>query len=395
MEFTKEETERYQRHFLLPEIGEQGQRKLKNAKVLLVGLGGLGSPCAIYLSACGVGTLGVIDFDRVELSNLHRQVIHFTKDIEKSKVDSAKEKIKNLNPHVQVITHRETFQANNALAIIKDYDLIIDGTDNFPTRYLINDACILSKKPYVFGGIFRFEGQVSVFGFEDGPCYRCLFEEPPQPGEIPSCAEAGVMGVLPGIIGLLQTNEVIKIICQIGEPLKGRLLIFDALTTRFREIQIKRNPNCPLCGLNPTIHKPIEYAPICTLSSPTPSTKGKAMKFMSIFKKDISEISEITVQELKKIMDKRGAHFFLLDVREQKEWDIAHIENAVLKPFSTFKDNYEDIPKDKEIYVHCKAGGRSRKVIEFLKTKGYKNLFNVKGGIDAWAKEIEPTMPKY
>ena len=384
MGLTNEEIKRYGRHLVLPEFGEEGQLKLKGAKILLVGAGGLGSPAAIYLSAAGVGTLGLVDFDKVEFSNLHRQVIHFTKDVGKSKVGSAKEKIAQINPEVKVITQETTLNSKNALALIKDYDLIIDGTDNFPTRYLINDACVLSKKPYIYGGIFRFEGQCSVFGFEDGPCYRCLFQEPPNAGEVPSCAEAGVIGVLPGIIGLLQANEAIKIICQIGESLKGRLLIFDALTTHFREVKIKKDPQCPMCGSHRTIHELVEYSPICDLQTQTTSMETKG-----------EDMYEITVRELKKIMDERSEDFYLLDVRELEEWNIAHIEGAVLKPFSTFKDNYQDIPQDKKIYVHCKVGGRSLNVAKFLKTEGYQNVANVKGGIDAWAKEIDPTMPKY
>lgn len=390
MELTPKETERYGRHILLPEIGKEGQCKLKGSRVLIVGSGGLGSPVAIYLAAAGVGTLGLIDSDKVELSNLHRQVIHSTKDLGKLKVLSAKEKINQLNPEVQVITHSTALKAHNALKIMSDYDLIIDGTDNFPSRYLINDACVMLGKPFIFGGILRFEGQCSVFGFPDGPCYRCLFEEPPGPGEVPSCAEAGVLGVLPGTIGLLQANEAIKIICQIGEPLKARLLIFDALATRFREIHIKKNPDCPMCGAKRTIHTLVDEPLACETETETHPQKGKAM----FGKRDV--IPEITVKELKNIMDKGLSDFYLLDVREQKELDIAHIPGSIFKSFSTFQKNYEDTPKDRTVYVHCKAGGRSLKVIKFLKTKGYtNNLVNVKGGIDAWAKEIDPTMPRY
>jgi len=379
MDLNNKELVRYSRQLILPEIGADGQQKLKEAKVLLVGTGGLGSPVAIYLAATGVGTLGIVDSDNVDLSNLHRQVIHFTRDIGKSKVLSAKEKIAHLNPHVKVIPYKEQFSEANALKLLKDYDLVVDGTDNFPTRYLINDACVLSGKPFVFGGIFRFEGQCCVFGLEDGPCYRCFLTEPPKPDEIPSCAEAGVLGLLPGIIGLLQANEAVKIICGIGQPLKGRLLIFDALQTQFREINIRKDPQCPLCGEKRTIHKVVAYADACC---PTPSNRE-------------DRVSEITVQQLKRIMDNPSSPYYLLDVREPKEWAIAHIEGAVLKPFSTFKNNYADIPKDKKIYIHCKVGGRSLKAAQFLKTKGYRQVFNVKGGIDAWAKEIDPAMPKY
>ncbi len=384
MELTDKEIERYGRHLLLPEIGQVGQLKLKSAKVLIVGVGGLGSPAAIYLSAAGVGTLGLVDYDRVEYPNLQRQVIHFTKDVKKSKVKSAKKKITQINPHVKVHLHEGPLNAQNALDIIKKYDLVIDGTDNFPSRYLINDACIFLKKPDIFGAIHRFEGQCSVFGFEDGPCYRCLFQEPPAPGEIPSCAEAGVLGVLPGLIGLLQVNEAIKIICEIGQPLKGRLLMVDALTVQFREIQIKKDPNCALCGTKRTIHTLVEYAPICA-ELPASSAQSQPE----------AERMEISVKELKQIMDSRPKDFYLLDVRELKEWQIAHIEGAVLKPFSTFKEDYQDIPKEKKIYVHCKVGGRSMKVVHFLKSQGYSQCFNIKGGIDSWAKEIDHSMPTY
>lgn len=377
MKLTNKEIERYGRHLLLPEIGEEGQLKLKNAKVLIVGVGGLGSPVAIYLATAGVGTLGLIDFDKVELSNLHRQVIHFTDDIGKQKVISAKEKISQLNPEVKTVIYETRFSADNALKVIKDFDLVIDGSDNFPTRYLINDACVLSGKPYVFGGIFRFEGQCSVFGLSDGPCYRCFFEEPPKPGEVPSCAEAGVIGVLPGIIGILQAQEAIKFICGIGEPLKGRLLMFDGLSTSFREIKIKKNFNCAICGPKRTIHKLTEAKGACEVN-------------LNI------DVPEITVQELKKKLDKNAKSVYLIDVREQEEWDIVHIPGARLKPISNFENNYADIPKDTTVYFHCGGGGRSKRAIKFLKDKGYTNeLVNVKGGVNAWAKEIDPKMPRY
>jgi len=372
MELSSKEITRYSRQLLLPEIGKEGQIRLKQAKVLLIGAGGLGSPVAVYLAAAGVGTIGIIDPDQVDLTNLHRQIIHSTPDIGKPKVVSAKEKISRLNPEINVITYPERFNAQNALKIIRDYDLIVDGTDNFPTRYLINDACVLTGKPFIFGGVFRFEGQCSVFAFDHGPCYRCLFENPPQPGEVPSCTEAGVLGVLPGIIGLLQANEAIKIICQIGEPLKGRLLIFDGLATQFREIQIKKNPDCLICGSKRTIHQVAEYAPIC-------SPDGQ----------DQIPIPTITVQELKTIIEQKPSHFCLIDVREQKEWAIDHIAPAILKPLSTLENNYHDIPQDRKIYVHCKTGGRSLKAIQFLKSKGYKDIFLVSGGMDAWEKEIK------
>ena len=373
MELSSKEITRYSRQLLLPEIGKEGQSRLKQAKVLIVGAGGLGSPVAIYLATAGVGTVGIIDPDQVELTNLHRQIIHSTPDIGKPKVVSAKEKIFQLNPEIKVVTYPGRFTAQNALKIIQNYDLIVDGTDNFPTRYLINDACVLSGKPFIFGGVFRFEGQCSVFAFENGPCYRCLFENPPQPGQVPSCTEAGVLGVLPGIIGLLQANEAIKIICQIGETLKERLLIFDGLTTQFREIQIKKNPDCLICGPKRTIHQVTECAPICS-----PDVQDQIL------------IPTITVQELKTIIEQKPSHFCLIDVREQKEWDIDHIASAILKPLSTLENNYHGIPKDRKIYVHCKTGGRSLAAIKFLRTKGYRDLFLVSGGMDAWTKIKEP-----
>ncbi len=382
MDFSKKELERYGRHLLLPEIGTEGQLKLKKAKVLLIGTGGLGSPAGIYLAAAGVGTIGLIDFDRVDLSNLHRQIIHFTEDIGRPKVISAKEKINHLNPEVKVLTYDVKLDSSNALDIFKNFDLIVDGTDNFPSRYLINDACILSKKPYVFGGILRFEGQVSIFGLDDGPCYRCLFQDPPKPGQIPSCSEAGVLGVLPGVIGLLQANEAIKLICGIGRPLKGRILIFDALDASFRDLKVKKDPHCAICSSNRTIHKLIDYELFCNARPHAAQQSG-------------STTQEISVQELKKIVDQKPKDFYLLDVREQFEWDIANIDGAVLKPLSSLKDHYQDIPKDKKIFVHCKLGGRSRQAIEFLKTKGYQNLTNIKGGIDAWAQDIDPKITRY
>ncbi len=383
MELNHDEIQRYGRQVLLPEIGLDGQKKLKDARVLLVGVGGLGSPAAIYLTTMGVGTIGLIDADKVELSNLHRQVIHFSDDIGKPKVMSAKEKISQLNPHVRVMTYEARFNAENAMNIFKEFDLIIDGTDNFPARYLINDAALLSDKPFVFGGIFRFEGQCSVFGFKGGPCYRCFFEQPPYPGSVPSCAEAGVMGVLPGIIGLLQANEAVKIICGIGEPLSGRLLIFDGLAMRFREIKIKKNPACPMCGAHRTIDRLVEYtAPVCV--APVSSVDGAGKKS-----------AEISVRELSRLFKQGRKDFFILDVRNQSEWQMARLPGAVLKPLNLLEKNYQDIPKDRTVYVHCQKGGRSQKAIEFLKTKGFNNLVNVRGGIDAWSLEVDPTVPRY
>ncbi len=383
MELTKEETRRYARHLLLPEIGPEGQLKLKKAKVLVVGAGGLGCPVLIYLSAAGVGTLGVVDFDKVEYSNLHRQILYSTFDVGKAKVDCAKESLAQINPEIKVVPYLTTLKCHNALEIMKDYDLIVDGSDNFPTRYLVNDACIFLGKPFIYGGIFRFEGQVSVLGLADGPCYRCFFQQPPPPEEVPSCSEAGVVGVLPGMMGLLQANEALKLICQIGEVLKGRLLVFDGLATRFREIHIQKDPRCPICSTHRTIQELAEYAPICPPSQESSATAAG------------EEIPEITVQELQRILKDKPQETYLLDVREPEEWEIAHIPQAVLRPLSTFQENYQDIPKDRPVYVHCKLGGRGLKAIQFLKTKGYTNCINVQGGIDAWAKEIDYEMPRY
>jgi adenylyltransferase/sulfurtransferase len=384
MTLSPQEIKRYSRQMILPELGQEGQLRLKAAKVLLVGAGGLGSPSAIYLAAAGIGTLGIIDADKVEISNLHRQVVHFNEDLGKLKVTSAQEKINRINPQVQVIPYATRLNAQNALAMIKDYDLVIDGTDNFPARYLINDACVLSGKPFIFGGVLRFEGQCSVFGLTKGPCYRCIFAQPPSANEIPSCAEAGVLGILPGIIGLLQSNEATKLICGIGEPLAGRLLIFDALATSFREVKIKKDPHCPICGPNRTINEITEYQPTCT-HPPQPTEDSMTYE----------GIPEITVQELKQKLDQPSPKFILIDVREPQEWDIVHLDTAILKPLSTFEQNYQDIPTNKPVYIHCKVGGRSRMAVEFLQTKGYTNCFNVKGGIDAWVAEIDQSLPTY
>lgn len=375
--FSPEEKIRYARQTILPMIGQEGQTRLKNARILLIGAGGLGSSPAIYLAAAGVGTIGLVDDDKVSLSNLHRQILHYTCDIDKPKVVSAKEKLKQINPEVNIITHQKRFNAENAKNILADYDLLIDGTDNLPSRYLINDACFFQKKNFIFGGVHQFEGQLSVFG-PGGPCYRCFFRELPPPEEMPSCAEAGVIGVVPGIIGLMQANEAIKWICKIGEPLLGRLLIFDALSTHWREVKIKKDPECPLCGTHRTIHTLEEYSWECSTQE---ETTGKT-------------IEEITVQELKKLRDKQPG-LYLLDVREQAEWDIAKIEGAHLKPLSTLEENFQDIPKDKPVYCFCKLGGRSAKAVQFLKSKGYSQAVSIKGGIQAWSQEIDPTIARY
>jgi molybdopterin/thiamine biosynthesis adenylyltransferase/rhodanese-related sulfurtransferase len=371
--FSKDEEIRYSRQTILPNVGIAGQLKLKNARVLFVGAGGLGSAPSLYLAAAGVGTIGLVDADVVSLSNLHRQIVHFTSDLDQPKVDSAAKKLKEINPNITIETHPVRFNAANASTILAKYDLIIDGTDNLPSRYLINDACFFLKKPFVFGGVHRFEGQVSIFGC-DGPCYRCIFREPPPQDEMPSCAEAGVFGVLPGIIGLMQANEAIKWICGIGHSLLGRLMIFDALDVRWREVKVKKDPQCPLCGTHPTITTIKEYEWAC--SSQEQNTR------------------EISVMELKALREQHP-DLYLLDVREQIEWDIARIDGAHLKPLSTIEENFNDIPKDKSIYCFCKLGGRSRRAINFLKSKGYTQLVNVKGGIQAWSQEVDPTIPSY
>ncbi len=375
--FSPDEKIRYARQTILPMIGQEGQMKLKNARILIVGAGGLGSSPAIYLAAAGVGTIGLIDQDTVSLSNLHRQILHYTSDADRPKVISAREKLRQLNPNVHIITYQERLNANNAKNIFANYDLVIDGTDNLPSRYLINDACFFQKKKFIFGGVFQFEGQVSVFG-SNGPCYRCFFRELPPRDEMPSCAEAGVIGVVPGIIGLMQANEAIKWICQIGEPLLGRLLIFNALSARWREVKLKKDPECPLCGTRPTIHTLEEYTWACSTKAPTTD----------------DGLQEINVCALKKLRDKDPG-LYLLDVREQMEWDIARIEGAHLKPLSTLEENFEDIPKDKLVYCFCKVGERSAMAVKFLKSQGYSSVVNVKGGIDAWSEEIDPAIPRY
>lgn len=378
--FSKDEQVRFSRQTILPAIGIQGQARLKQARVLFVGAGGLGSAPAIYLAAAGVGTIGLADGDAVELSNLHRQILHNTADIGKPKVISAREKLQAINPNVQVIPLQERITAQNALGILADYDLVIDGTDNLPSRYLINDACFFLKKPFIFAGVYQFEGQCSIFG-PGGPCYRCFFREMPPPEDMPSCAEAGVVGVVPGLLGMLQANEAIKLICGFGESLLGRLLIVDASTARFREVTIKKDPNCPLCGTHPTIREVKEYAFACAAPQPaSPQTPEFA--------------GEITVRELKQLMDK-DPELYILDVREEQEWDTARIEGAHLIPLSRLEDDYGDIPRDRPVYCLCKVGGRSAHAAQFLKAQGYTRVANIQGGISAWSREIDPSVPQY
>jgi adenylyltransferase/sulfurtransferase len=381
-ELTKDELSRYSRHLILPEVGEEGQRKLKAARVLCVGAGGLGSPLALYLAAAGVGTLGLVDFDVVDASNLQRQIIHSTADIGRKKLDSAAEKLKALNPEVNVIKHDTLLSSANAIDILKDYDVIADGTDNFPTRYLVNDACVLLGKPNAYGSIFRFEGQASVFATKDGPCYRCLYPEPPPPGLVPSCAEGGVLGILPGLIGVIQATETIKLILGKGATLVGRLLLVDALNMRFRELKLRKNPECPVCGTHPTVTQLIDYQQFCGI---VPATKEEiAVK---------NGVPQITVAELKRRID-AGEDVFILDVREPFEYQIANIGGKLI-PQGEVPQRLAEIDRDREIVVQCKSGGRSQRIAEFLKQSGYPDVVNLAGGILAWSSEIDATVPKY
>jgi adenylyltransferase/sulfurtransferase len=381
-ELTKDDLSRYSRHLILPEVGEEGQRKLKAARVLCVGTGGLGSPLALYLAAAGVGTLGLVDFDVVDASNLQRQIIHSTADIGRKKLDSAAEKLKALNPNLNVDKHETLLSSANALDILKDYDVIADGTDNFPTRYLVNDACVLLGKPNAYGSIFRFEGQASVFAKKEGPCYRCLYPEPPPPGLVPSCAEGGVLGILPGLIGVIQATEVIKLILGKGTTLVGRLLLVDSLNMRFRELKLRKNPECPVCGEHPTVTKLIDYQQFCGIAPAT--EEEKTVK---------NGIPQITVTELKKRIDS-GENFVLLDVREPFEYQIANIGGKLI-PQNDVPQRLGEIDRDRPVVVHCKAGGRSQRIAEFLKQSGYNDVVNVSGGILAWADQVDPSVPKY
>ena len=381
-ELTTDDLSRYSRHLILPEVGMEGQQKLKAARVLCVGTGGLGSPLAFYLAAAGVGTLGLVDFDVVDASNLQRQIIHSTKDIGRKKLDSAAEKLTALNPSLNVVKHETMLTSANALDILKDYDVVADGTDNFPTRYLVNDACVLLGKPNAYGSIFRFEGQASVFATEDGPCYRCLYPEPPPPGLVPSCAEGGVLGILPGLVGVIQATEVIKLILGKGEPLVGRLLLVDALSMRFRELKLRKNPECPVCGTNPTVTQLIDYDQFCGIAPETP--QSAAVK---------NGIPQLGVKEFKRRRD-AGENLFLLDVREPYEYQIAEI-GGILIPQNDVPQRLGEIPKHREIVVQCRSGARSQKIAEFLKQAGYAKVVNLAGGILAWSDEIDPTVRKY
>ena len=374
-----EELSRYSRHLILPEVGLEGQLKLKKAKVLLIGTGGLGAPLGMYLAAAGVGTLGLVDFDNVDASNLQRQIIHGTRDVGRPKIASAKDRLFDINPHVNVETYETRLTSQNALDIIKKYDIVVDGTDNFPTRYLVNDACVLLGKPNVYGSIFRFEGQASVFWADKGACYRCLYPEPPPPGLVPSCAEGGVLGVLPGIIGCIQANETIKLILGDGEPLINRLLLFDAWKMRFRELKLHKNPQCPICGDNKTIHQLIDYEVFCGLGAAAAQAK----------------VEEITVTELKRQID-LGKDIQIIDVRDSSEYFIARLPSSKLIPLSQIVERSKEIDASRTTVVHCKGGVRSAKAINALKENGFTGtLINLKGGILAWSTEIDPSVPKY
>lgn len=378
-----EEIQRYSRHLILPEVAMSGQKKLKAASVLLIGTGGLGSPLAMYLAAAGIGRLGLVDFDVVDSSNLQRQVIHSTQNVGKSKLASAKNFIAGINPNVHVETYETRFSADNALAIARDYDLVIDGTDNFPTRYLVNDVCVLLKKPNVYGSIFRFEGQASVFWAEQGPCYRCLYPEPPPPGLVPSCAEGGVLGVLPGIIGTIQANEAIKLILGAGEPLIGRLLLFDALAMRFREMKLRKDPHCPICGPHPTITELIDYEQFCGM--PVVEDDGRDGKIVNSF--------DISATELARRL--KNEPIYLLDVREAYEYEICAIPGATLIPLPQLPERLAEINGAQPIVAYCRTGKRSAKAVTLLQQAGYASAKNLAGGIHAWADDVDPSLPKY
>src|SRR5262249_3586457 len=376
----KDEILRYSRHLIMPEVGMEGQQKLKAARVLCIGTGGLGSPLALYLAAAGVGTLGLVDFDVVDFTNLQRQVIHFSSDVGRPKLESAKEKIAAINPYVNVKTFETRLTSENALQIFADFDIIVDGTDNFPTRFLVNDACVFTGKPNVYGSIFRFEGQASVFATKEGPCYRCLYPEPPPPGLVPSCAEGGVLGILPGLVGLIQATEAIKLILGKGEPLIGRLLLVDALGMRFRELRLRKNPDCVVCGNHPTVTKLIDYEEFCGL-------RGQEQPVAN------TGVPEISVEELKKHLDAKE-DVFILDVREPHEYQICNL-NGYLVPLNDLPKRVHELDPSKDMVVHCRSGGRSARAVEFLQKAGYTKAKNLAGGILAWADRIDPKVPKY
>jgi adenylyltransferase/sulfurtransferase len=378
-ELSNEEVQRYSRHLIMPEVGMDGQRKLKGARVLCIGAGGLGSPATMYLAAAGVGQLGIVDFDVVDYSNLQRQILHGTPDVGRSKLQSARDRLQAINPAVHVETYETALTSENALQILEPYDVVVDGTDNFPTRYLVNDACVLLGKPNAYGSIFRFEGQASVFALKDGPCYRCLYPEPPPPGLVPSCAEGGVLGVLPGIIGTIQATEAIKILLGVGEPLVGRFLIFDALRMRFRELKLRRDVDCPVCGDQPTVRELIDYEQFCSVTT-TPQTAVS--------------IKETSVEGLKRRLD-AGDDLLLLDVREPQEHQICAIPGSTLIPLGDLPSRLAELEGRQDIVVHCKSGVRSAKAVKLLREAGFDDAANLKGGILAWIEHVDPSLPKY
>jgi adenylyltransferase/sulfurtransferase len=378
-QLSTDEILRYSRHLILPEVALDGQQRLKASRVLLIGAGGLGSPLALYLAAAGVGTIGLVDFDVVDVTNLQRQIVHGTKDVGRPKLDSARDRLKDVNPHVHVEGYETRLTSENALEIARDYDVVIDGTDNFQTRYLTNDACVILGKPNVYGSIFRFEGQASVFATQDGPCYRCLYPEPPPPGLVPSCAEGGVLGVLPGLIGTIQATEALKLLLGIGEPLIGRLLLVDALDMQFRTMKLRKNPNCPACGTR-EIRELIDYDQFCGV--------GPASEH------DGDGVLEMTPAELA-AKRQRGDDFDLIDVREPHEWAIARIDGARLVPLSAFAESLSSFDSAREIVVHCKVGGRSAKAVRQLQAAGFQRVWNLAGGITRWSDDVDPKIPKY
>jgi len=377
---TNEEILRYSRHLIMPEVGMDGQLKLKGAKVLLIGTGGLGAPLGLYLTAAGVGHIGLVDFDVVDFTNLQRQVTFGTSDVGKPKTEAAKSRLTNLNPDVQITTYETKLTSANALELFKDYDVVVDGTDNFPTRYLVNDACILLGKPNVYGSIFRFEGQVTVFGMPDGPCYRCLYPEPPPPGLVPSCAEGGVLGVLPGIIGSLQALETIKLIIGKGDSLEGRLVLFDALAMKFRELKLRKNPHCPMCGTHRKIHELIDYNEFCGI-------RGEEEPESDL------HVPEITPRELKEKLD-RGEDIFILDVRDPHEYQICNLRGHLI-PLGELPRRVHELDSAREIVAHCKSGKRSAQAVDFLRQAGFRKVSNLRGGILSWSTEIDPNVPRY
>src|SRR5262245_57971607 len=382
MQLNNDEIRRYSRHLILPEVGLAGQKKICSTSVLCIGAGGLGSPIAMYLAAAGIGKLGIVDFDAVDFSNLQRQLLHGTGDVGKPKAESAKATINELNPNVEVVLHTTRLSSENAIEIVQQYDIVVDGTDNVPTRYLTNDACVLLRKPNVYGSIFRFDGQASVFAPHlGGPCYRCLYPEPPPPGMVPSCAEGGVLGVLPGIIGCIQATEILKLALGKGSSLIGRFLLFNALDMKFQELKLRRDPKCPICGDNPTIKELIDYEMFCGIT-PEPAEVQ-------------SNPDEVTVQQMKKALEDPQLGIKVIDVREPDEYEIARVNSVPLFPLSTLGDRFTELDPNQQYYIHCKAGVRSLKALQFLREQGFKYLKSVKGGISAWSDEIDHTVPKY